>query len=308
MDLSNILYFGAFVIMFVLLIFLLLYLLPKKKYRSWSMIKSENEEEVQKKTQQTVASKRLRFTRYLSANNFEIEANNINWDVGAKSPLYLYGCLLLGIGFGVLMESPIAMICGAYSGLWAPWFVLNNKKQNYEDFTEEQIEVLVQAVSAGYSITQNLTTSMDKATESLEGPVKEKWKKLVDDYYTGIMLPDLLKDMQKSIPVKEFKMFSDVLIVVERNGGDASPTMKRIADVIQSNRLLKEEAKAELIQQRQAHRTNVIIAIGMVLFFRFAQAEQYKQLMDLPLGQGLLIALIVYILWSFPKVNQMTRI
>ncbi|KGP77790.1 MULTISPECIES: type II secretion system F family protein [Paenibacillus] len=309
MEISKILYISLFAVMFIALFFLLQYLLPKKKYRSWTMVMSETEEEqIHKKTEEAERKKRFTFAKYLSPNHFENEARITNWDVGTKAPLYLYGGLLLGIGFGFLMNSPIAIICGAYAGIWAPWFILNNKKQKYEDFIEEQIEVLIQEVSAGYSITQNLTDSMKKAESSLEEPIRSMWSKLVTDYYAGDKLSNLLTEMQKSIPVKEFKMFSDLLVIVERSGGDASPTMKQIADVIQSNRILKEEAKAELTQQRQSHRMNVTIAIGIVLFFRFAQADQYKQLMVLPLGQLLITLMILYILWSFQKVNKMTQL
>ncbi|KQN97022.1 type II secretion system F family protein [Paenibacillus sp. Leaf72] len=303
-------YYGVLAILFVIVVVIVLFLLPKKRYRSWSMLKREADEvQVKDQIEKEVSKKNEGgILRYISPSHYEQAAQSINWLVGTRAPLILYGCMLLGVLIGVLMKSPIVMVCGAIGGIWAPWFYLNIRTQQYEDHFEEQVEVLIQSVSSGYAINRNLSMAMERASESLEEPLKSKWEKLMAEYISGRSLEVLLAELAKNIPVNEFKEFASVLVVVERTGGDASTTMKQVAKVIMSKRIIKEEGKAEMAQQRQAHRMNVGIGIAIVLFFRFAQPDQYSEMMKNILGQILLTSMFIYILWSFHKVNKMTKL
>jgi tight adherence protein B len=307
---GNTLYYVMLLALLVLLYLGISAILPKKKYRSWSAIQRDHEEKkVRDELEEYEKRKdRFAFLKYASANRFENEAARIGWNVGTKAPMIVYGCMLTGVGIGLFMESPFAMICGLIGGAWAPWFYLNKRSQEYISLLEEQVEILIQAVSSGYAITRNITDAMQRATNSLEEPLKSKWQKLMAEYYSGRSLSVLLDELENEIPVKEFKVFSSVIRVVEKSGGDATQTMKDVAAVIQNKRLMKEELKAEMAQQRQAHRFNVLIGIAIVLFFRFVLADNYSQLMDTLYGQLLVSAMFVYFLWSFYRVDQLTKI
>lgn len=281
--------------------------MPARKYRSWAMLKTEQEESHIEVQVEKDKKSRFGFLRFISVADFEREAEEIGWKVGSKAPLILYGSMLIGFLVGVLMKAPLVMFCGAIGGPWLSWFYLNTRKQQFEDQSEEQVEILIEAVSSSYAITRNLTTAMDRATESLQDPLRSQWEMLMVEYKTGRSLEILLDELYEKIPVSEFKVFAAVLLVVEKAGGDASDTMKKVAEVIMSKRVLKEEDRVECTQQRQSHRMNVGIAILIVLFFRFVQAEQYNDLMKLPAGQVLIAAMFLYILWSFHKVNKMTK-
>jgi len=310
MDINSVLYYVMLFILLVLVFFGISVFLPKKKYRSWSAIQRDQEE---KKVKQDLGAfeknrDRFAFLKYVNAPRYERESARIGWDIGTKAPIIIYGCIIAGVGVGIFMESPIAMICGLLGGAWAPWFYLETRREKYISELEEQVEILIQSVSAGYAITRNITDAMNRAVNSLEGILKTKWQRLMAEYYSGRSLASLLDELESEIPVKEFRSFSTVIRVVEKSGGDASETMKEVAEVIQGNRILKEEGKVDMVQQRQAHRFNVLIGIVVIAFFRFIQADNYSKLMDTLFGQILVASMFVFFLWSFYKVNQLTKL
>ncbi|MED0738525.1 type II secretion system F family protein [Aneurinibacillus thermoaerophilus] len=302
-------YFLLLLVVMIALLYLgIVYSLPKKRFRSWAMGEKEAIENKVIKEMEARRSSKFEFLKFCIPSFYEAKAAKIEWDIEGKGPLILYGSMLTGIAIGLFMESYLTTIVAVVAGFWAPWFLLQMKTYRYEEKISEQVEVLIQGVAAGYAITRNLDDSLKRAIDGLEEPLRSKWELFVVERTSGQPLDDLLDRLTEELPVKEFAMFASVLKTVDKNGGDASDTMKQVAAVILSNRMLNEELKAELADMRQAHRFNIAIGIAILLFFRFAQAEKYSVLMSSIIGQVLVTGMFLYILWSFKAVAKLTRI
>lgn len=311
----ELLMFGvALVIIYVLVI----NILPQgyKKYAAWSWIErrtyEERIEEVINRFEDKEDGKAniiRKLFSFFSAFEYAKEAKKIHWDVESIAPMLLYGCVLIGITFGWVLKSPVAMLLFGLGGLWFPWFYLADKRDKYERIIEDQVEALIQTTASGYAIHKNITVALEEASGALESPLREMWEQMVSEYLSGHDLDSLLRDFEKKVSmVPEFKIFSSIIRVVEKSGGDASQTMKDVAEVIQRNRVLKEELKTELANARQAHRFNIILAVIIVFVFRFMQADMFNNLMDTIIGQGLIISMGLYCFWSLHKVKQLTKL
>ena len=295
-------------ILFVLILAtLFMLLLPKKKYRAWSYYENQSQKiRLEKKVSNTEVSNK--WFKNVRLDVFIDEAAKAGWDVGALAPVYLYGGAVAGVGIGVLFGTWIGGVIAILGGLWLPWYLVGSKLNAKQEREEEQVEILAASIAAYFAIDKNLPYAMEKAGGDLQGAFREQWERLVVEYKSGRSLRDLLADLNTQLSIREFEILSTILLIVEENGGDATETIKQVAVTIQDKRIQEEELKAELLQSRSSYRSNLVVAGAMVFVFRFLQPDQFKLLMDSLIGQILLSAVFLYIMWSVRAVRKLTTL
>lgn len=267
-----------------------------------------NETKKKKLTPFQLDRRHLAFLRYLSPHEYAKEANLMGLTIDMLAPVFLYGGVIAGIGIGILFNSALTGFVAAIGGLWLPWFYLTLREETVFEAKEEQVETLAQSIAGDYSITKNIIHAMEQAVDDLEEPLKSRWAQLMIDYKSGRPLDELLDELEREICVREFHTLASILRVVERSGGDASETIKQVSVMIQSNRLLNAELRAELTQERSSYNTNLVLVGCLVVVFRVSQQDQFLLLAESMVGQFLFVGFILYVLWSLKAIKRLTSL
>ncbi|HEY9745462.1 MAG TPA: type II secretion system F family protein, partial [Oculatellaceae cyanobacterium] len=221
---------------------------------------------------------------------------------------YLYGSMLLGALIGAIFQTPLTTIVGGFSGAFIVWIWLQGQRERYQEKIEAQTEQMIQTVAIVYGLNRNLAQALEEAYRDADEPLKGMLGRFVQEYRAGRPLKECLEEMEKQLPVACFKMFSSVLQVVERSGGDAAETMKNVADIVNKNRFLRQELKSELASVKQENRINVALGLLILIIFRFMITDQYMMLANNILGQILIGGMLTYMVYSIYQVNKLTRI
>ncbi len=286
-------------------LFLILYLIiPKKKRSIWYTVQSETN----KPKKRFSISLPLKYLRYVNVGEFIHEAKKVEWNVAAFAPFLLYGCGVAGAVFGFILGNLLATIAGMLVGLSIPWMWLKEKQNQYRDYLEYQVELMISSVSSAYSLNHNIAYALDKAKEDVEEPLKGHLDRAVLEYRSGRPLSEIMKDMQQGIQVEGFQTFATIMNLIEQSGGEASDVIKNTARVIQHNRLLRAEMRTELADSRQEHRFLIGVAAVVLLFFRFMQPDFYLSFAQTVVGDILVGGLLLYVAWSIQRVDRITQV
>ena len=273
-------------------------LIPKKRLRSWGSIAE--------KPREFKSGFKLPKIGFLDARKFTEEAQRIGMDLSGT--IYLYGAMAVGALVGAIFQTPLTIIVGGFAGAFIVWIWLQSQQEKYQEKIEAQTEQMIQTVSIVYGLNRNLPQALEEAYKEADEPLKSLLGKFVEEYRAGKPLKECLEDMEKQLPVSGFKMFSSVLQVVERSGGDAAETMKNVAEIVNKNRFLRQELRAELASVKQENMINVALGLVILLFLRFSISEQYMMLANHILGQFLIGGMLLYMVFSVYQVNKLTRI
>ena len=289
----------AFYVIAAIGIFVVMWLLvPKRRLRSWGSLAE--------RPKQNKTGFQLPKIGFLDARKFTEEARRIGLDL--PGTLYLYGSMLLGALIGAIFQTPLTTIVGGFSGAFIVWIWLQGQRERYQEKIEAQTEQMIQTVAIVYGLNRNLAQALEEAYRDADEPLKGMLGRFVQEYRAGRPLKECLEEMEKQLPVAGFKMFSSVLQVVERSGGDAAETMKNVADIVNKNRFLRQELKSELASVKQENRINVALGLLILIIFRFMITDQYMMLANNILGQILIGGMLTYMVYSIYQVNKLTRI
>jgi len=289
----------AFYVIAAIGIFVVMWLLvPKRRLRSWGSLAEKPKREK--------AKFQLPKIGFLDARQFTEEARKIGLDL--PGTIYLYGSILTGALIGAIFQTPLTIIVGGFSGAFIVWIWLQGQREKYQEKIEAQTEQMIQTVAIVYGLNRNLPLALEEAYKEADEPLKGMLGRLVEEYRTGKPLKECLDEMGKQLPVAGFKMFSSVLQVVERSGGDATETMKNVADIVNKNRFLREELRSELASVKQEVLINVALGLLTLLILRFTITEQYMMLASNVFGQILIGGMLTYMVYSIYQVNKLTKI
>lgn len=286
-------------------VFLIVYLIiPRRKKSIWQTVHSDTE----KQKKRFVIPLPLNILKYINVGEFIYEAKKVEWNVTSFAPLLLYGSAIAGGLFGWVLGNVFATVMGMFVGLLIPWMWLKEKQNQFRDYLEYQVELMISSVSSAYSLNHNIAYALDKAKEDVDEPLKGHLDRAVLEYRSGRPLSEIMKDMQQGIQVEGFQTFATIMNLIEQSGGEASDVIKNTARVIQHNRLLRAEMRTELADSRQEHRFLIGVAAVVLLFFRFMQPDFYLSFAQTVVGDILVGGLLLYVAWSIQRVDRITQV
>lgn len=153
--------------------------------------------------------------------------------------------LMVGLIVFVTQKSPyLALMSAAAAGIGLPrWLLGGMIKGRQKKFIEQladAIEIIVRGVKSGLPLNQCLQIiAKDSAS-----PVREEFKRLVDNQAMGAPMEQLLQRFYDRMPLPEVNFFNTVILIQQKTGGNLSEALGNLSSVLRSRKLMREKIKA----------------------------------------------------------------
>jgi len=184
---------------------------------------------------------------------------------GLTAILFVAAFLVLGLFI------PLFLLRLLFSTLFAliPYFVIARKRASrlakFETQLPDAIDLFNRSMRAGHNIQSGLETV---STESSD-PVKQEFKKVMEEIGLGSTLDAALHNLGERIPLIDLKFFITGLILQRQTGANMVAVLENLSMLVRERLSLHEKLKAATAQQRYsaALLCGMPIAFGLMLWF-----------------------------------------
>lgn len=214
--------------------------------------------------------------------------------------------LMIGLIVFVTQKSPyLALMSAAAAGIGLPRWLLGamikGRQKKFIEQLADAIEIIVRGVKSGLPLNQCLQIiAKDSAS-----PVREEFKRLVDNQAMGAPMEQLLQRFYDRMPLPEVNFFNTVILIQQKTGGNLSEALGNLSSVLRSRKLMREKIKA-LSSEAQA--SAMIIGalpplVGVAVWV--LQPNYISVLFTNPSGQMALLGAAVWMAMGILTMRQM---
>ena len=132
----------------------------------------------------------------------------------------------------------------------------------FEHQLPESIDLFNRSMKAGHNIQSGLETISTEAAD----PVKQEFKKLMEEMSLGSTLDAALHNLGERIPIIDLKFFITGLILQRQTGANMVSVLENLSTLVRERLALQEKMKAATAQQRWS----AALLCGMPIFFAMA--------------------------------------
>jgi len=191
---------------------------------------------------------------------------------------------------------------------FAAWKYLTGKihkhMRKFIDLFPEAIDMITRSVRSGYPIN----TAMRMISDNMESPVKEEFKKVIDEISYGRTLPEALKRMAKRVPEPDVNFFVVVMSVQQETGGSLAEVLTNLSNIIRKRKQLRAKIHALTSEGRMT--SYILAAIPIIEFsaLYFMTPTYLAPLFTTTLGNVLLAVAGLLIIASQVVVRAMMNV
>lgn len=187
------------------------------------------------------------------------------------------------------------------------WFVfLLRKNKNLEVLNDQLSEIcrlLANSTKAGMTINQGL----EIVAAEVGYPAKTEFKELTHNLRLGIDFETVVKDLEKRIPSREFKLFTAALLIQKRSGGNLTKALEEMAHTLEERKILRQTVKTATAEQRFISYILPVMPIALILMLNTMMDGFLDTLFTIP-GAILGIIFLIGMTVSFILVRAVTNI
>lgn len=205
-------------------------------------------------------------------------------------------CLLVGGGIFVWREDILLGTIGFLTGVLITLFLFllakNQRQQQILQQIPEIMDFMARAVRAGESIEQVFQIVADTHRD----PLAVEFRRCSRQLAMGLSMDATMRGFVRRVPLTEVRIFSAVLTVQRKTGGNLSQTMERLARVFRERLTYRRQYRAATASGRMS--TAIISAAGLVVigYLTIWRPEYLQQFVSSTVGQILLgIAILLYV-------------
>jgi tight adherence protein B len=197
-------------------------------------------------------------------------------------------CLILFVGFLLLFSLfvPSLLLRVLFSGLFGfvpVAYILRQRAARlgkFEHQLPDAIDLFNRSMKAGHNIQSGLETISTEASD----PVKQEFKKLMEEMSLGSTLDAALHNLGERVPLIDLKFFITGLILQRQTGANMVAVLENLSTLVRERLALQEKMKAATAQQRWS----AALLCGMPIVFGLAlwvmKPEYIDVLVNDPVG------------------------
>lgn len=192
--------------------------------------------------------------------------------------------LITFVGQPLLLALPIAVLLGYMLTLRHCKGRVQKRNRQFMDQFPDALDMIVRSVRSGFP----LSTSLQMLAENAEQPVRDEFRKVVDDIALGRTLSQALGRLALRIKESDVRFFVVVLTVQQETGGNLSEIIGNLSNVIRKRKQLRHKIKA---MTSEGKATGWIMgALPVVVFgiLYFLQPGYLEPLFTEPMGHTIL--------------------
>lgn len=196
-----------------------------------------------------------------------------------------------------------------FAAFYAPRLVLrvmlHFRRRRFLEQFPDSIGMLNNAMKAGLSFMQ----AVEMVAREAPDPVGQELKILCRDRQTGKTMETALDRLSQRIPLPDVRIFTMVIKLSNRMGGNVTDALARLAETIRNRFMLEKKIRALTAEGRM--QAVVVCALPFILFLAFAviAPEMMRPLTQTAAGFVVLGAVVVleivggYFMWRATKIK-----
>jgi tight adherence protein B len=197
--------------------------------------------------------------RLTEALEYEMQRAGVNWTVGEfviGSAVAASVCMLLGQQFGLLLAS-----LGAAFGSVLPFLLIRKmqktRKRKFEDQLPDAIDMIVNAMRAGFSFQ----AALKFVGEEIPEPLGVEFTRVYDEQRLGSDARVALLAMQERVGTLDAKMFVTSLLIQRETGGNLSEVLSGLATLIRDRGALRGQVDTLTAEPKFAGRVLAMLPV-----------------------------------------------
>ncbi len=248
---------------------------------------------MQKQDAQTAVLSRLRKSRGLNDEGSDLQ-NIIFWlgNLVLQSGLKLggYGIYALIIGLSVALSLTLFLlkgqlvwaVAGAMLGAVLPIFILmflvKRRRNKAVAQLPEALDIIIRSLGAGHPVP----VSMGLVAREMPDPIGTEFGITSDEIAFGSSISAAIQRMSDRIGHEDFELFSAMIRLQERTGGNLAELLRSNANTIRERQKMRLKIKAASAEGRASALILNVTPIGLFLVINAMSPEFYGEITHLP--------------------------
>ncbi len=151
------------------------------------------------------------------------------------------------------------------------------------------------ALSAGYSLENAFIEAAKELNESYgnKSHLSKRIEKIIHDISLNVAIESALASFSERLDIDEINVFTDIIGVVKRTGGDIINIVKKTSDKICSKIELKRELNTMVAAKRLECKFLETVPVGVVFYLRLTSPEMINNLYNSNQGKIIMTACLI---------------
>jgi tight adherence protein B len=201
-----------------------------------------------------------------------------------------------------------AVIALAGIGYIGPYLYVRNRRGHrlrvFEANLPQAMELIANAMKAGQSVTQALSSVTDNANP----PVSDEFALARREIELGASIESALNNMVKRINSTDLRLMVMVITIQHSVGGDLPSVLTSLADTMKQRAEMREEILAATAQSRASALIITLLPIAAAVLLYFLVPDYFRPMFFNPVGWAILMLAGLLLFIGNLLIRRLTRI
>lgn len=190
-------------------------------------------------------------------------------------------------------QATIACFIFALIALFTPYgylqFVIWKRLRKFLEQFPDGLDMISQSLQAGLGLTQ----AMVFVAKEMPDPMGTEFSVFIEEVNLGLPLADALLKFEERMNLPEVRLFNTALMVQREVGGSLAELLNKLSNIIRDRFRIERMIKSLTAQNRVSAWTVCSVPPFLAVFMFMREPEMMGQMMQNPVGRGMLAAALV---------------
>ncbi|MBK8960452.1 MAG: type II secretion system F family protein [Proteobacteria bacterium] len=208
----------------------------------------------------------------------------------------------------ILLRDPVTSIGMFVLILVLPTYVYRSMRAKRLARVEQQLPDALTMVSGALRAGASLSIALDNLVAEQPAPISQEFEILTREQRIGVDFDVSLANMEKRIPLQDFRMLTTALRINREVGGNLAETVESLADTLRRKSTMEGKIRSLTAQGKLQGivMTGLPVLLGVLL--NFLEPEAMAKLWTTGVGWIVLTVIIVMELMGYAMIKKITSI
>jgi tight adherence protein B len=189
--------------------------------------------------------------------------------------------LFILVGFVVHpLQSPLALLIGAFLGFIAPRFWLNRRKSSRLNAFNKQLPDTITLIANGLRAGSSFLQAIEMVVRETRPPISIEFSRVIREVNLGLPFEQALDNMVRRVRSEDLELMATAISIQHTVGGNLAEILDSIAFTIRERIRIKGEIRTLTAQQRLSGYVVAFLPIGLAMFLAVAAPSFLAPLFD----------------------------
>lgn len=217
---------------------------------------------------------------------------------------FILTILLAGFFSVPMLISAVISSLFSFVGYWVLFLVRRNKYvEQLNDQLSEVCRLLGNGTKSGMTIIQGL----ELVALEVSSPAKEEFRVLTHNLRLGVDFEKALRELEKRVPTREYRLFISALLIQKRAGGNLTKVLHEMAHTLEERKVLRQTVKTATAEQRSISYILPVMPIFLIFMLNSVMDGFLDLIFTIP-GIILMVVFTIGMVISLLLVRAVTNI